>query len=57
MGWGRYRNAKVKGDTITIDRGNNLAITLVLSGAGKSLSFEHSLSNGSPLKGTLSRAD
>jgi pimeloyl-ACP methyl ester carboxylesterase len=57
MGYDRYTNAKVKGDTITIDRGGNRTITLVLSSDGKGLSFQHTLLTAPTLLGTLRRAD
>ncbi len=57
MGYGRYTTASVKGDTITIDRGRNLTITLVLSSDGRSLSFQHTLPNAPALVGSLRRAD
>lgn len=57
MGYDRYRTAKVKGDSITIDRGSNRTITLVLASDGRTLSFEHSLLNAPALKGTLARTN
>ena len=57
MGYARYSNAKVTGDTITVDRGNNLTITLVLARDGRTISFEHTLSDAPSLKGTLTRGD
>ncbi len=57
MDYDRYTNAKVKGDTITIDRGGNRTITLVLSSDGKSLLFQHTLPNAPALVASLRRAD
>jgi len=57
MSYDRYTKANIKGDTITIDRGGNRTITLVLSGDGKSLSFQHTLPTAPTLLGSLRRAD
>jgi hypothetical protein len=56
MGWARYRDARVKGDSIIVDRGNNLTLTLVPSADGRTMSIEHTLSNAPSLKGSLTRA-
>jgi len=57
MDYNRYTNAKVKGDTITIDRGGSRTITLLLASDGKGLSIEHTLPNAPTLTGTLARTN
>jgi len=57
MGYERYSKAMIKGNTITIDRGSNRTITLVLSADGKSLAFRHATTNEAPVHGTLVRSN
>jgi dienelactone hydrolase len=56
MGYDRY-NARIAGDKLTIDRGGNRTITLVLANDGRSLSIEHTLPDDRPLTGTLARSN
>ncbi len=53
----RYTNAKIAGDTLTIDRGGGQTITLVRAGDGGTLSVKYAMPDARSFTGTLARGN